>query len=57
MERGRSFLDLPATWLQLDEDVTRNKEVNVLKVEAWFPIQIRREHGTMEVKPVAAYLM
>lgn len=27
LEKGRSFLDLPATWLQLDEDVTRSKEV------------------------------
>ena len=27
LEKGRSFLDLPATWLQLDEHVTRSKVV------------------------------
>lgn len=27
LEKDRSFLDLPATWLQLDGDITRSKEV------------------------------
>lgn len=63
LEKDRSFLDLPANWLQLGEGVaTRDwmvnvsRKFNVLKVGAWFLIQIRRQHGDMEVKSSDSFL-